>query len=267
MNQDTPSLYEVKQLTRDWGLVGEEDTVLTVFLAFLGGGFILMTGLSSGGKNAVVDAAAFATPGAKDRNTPVTDSEWTFSVPTSLSKTALFQQHELVNGHPVHVHQDIASLQGEQHLEKLWKRHGEGKAITHTWTQVMGQEREERSQTLQPPNCMVLFLAEDNQQVDINEYPEVRNRALLLPIDDSADITALVNQRQAEIQAGLVDLRVNEARADEIREYVATIPMHHFSDEGRGGFLNPVATAIDERTRSRSTSPKRGGTSRGCWTS
>jgi hypothetical protein len=35
-NTRTPSLYEVKRLTRDWGLVGEEDTVLTVFLAFLG---------------------------------------------------------------------------------------------------------------------------------------------------------------------------------------------------------------------------------------
>jgi len=245
-----PSLYEVKQLTRDWGLVGEEDTVLTIFLAFLGGGFILMTGLSSGGKNGVVNSAAFCTPGggnASDPDDVVNTSEWTFSVPTSLSKTALFQQHEIVNSHPVHVHQDIASLQGEQHLEKLWKRHGEGQSMTHSWTQVMGQEREERSQTLHPPNCMILFLAEDNQQVDINDYPEVRNRALLLPIDDSSELTAKVNERQAEMEAGLVRPKVNEKRAAEIREYVGSIPMHMYGGSSRGGFLNPIAPAIDNQ--------------------
>lgn len=248
-NIRNPTLYEVKQLTRDWGLVGEEDTVLTVFLGFLGGGFILMSGLSSGGKNGVVNAAAFPTPGGGEgpREDTADNADWTFPVPTSLSKTALFQQHEEVNSSPVHIHQDIASLQGEQHLEKLWKRHGEGKPISHSWTQVMGQEREERSQTLYPPNCMVLFLAEDNQQVDLNDYPEVRNRALVVPIDDSSELTGKVNSRQAKIKAGLIDLKVDEERAEEIRAYVGSIPMHMYGDDGRGGFLNPVAPAIDSQ--------------------
>jgi hypothetical protein len=245
-NIRNPSLYEVKQLTRDWGLVGEEDTALTVFLSFFGGGFVLMSGLSSGGKNAIVNAAAFCTPGAS-RDEPTDDSEWVAKVPTSLSKTVLYQQHEKFNTSPVHVHMDISSISDKPFLEDIWKAHGEGRSITHSWTQMMGQEREERSQTLHPPNCMVLFLAEDNQQVDMNDYPEVRNRALVLPVDDSAELTEKVNERQAKIEAGMIDLKLDTERAKEVRQYVASIPQHMFGKDGRGGYLNPVAPAIDNQ--------------------
>jgi predicted transcriptional regulator len=242
--RESPPLYEVKELTRDWGLVGEESTVLTVFLSFFGGGFVLMSGLSSGGKNAVVDAAAFCTPGVQSLDNPTDESQMIAKVPTSLSKTALYQRNEHYNSSPVHVHMDISSISDKQFIEDIWKAHGEGRSITHSWTQVMGQEREERSQTLHPPNCMILFLAEDNEQVDINDYPEVRNRALVTPVDDSADLTERVNERQAEMRADLIDLNVDQERANEIRSYVENIPMHTYS-EGSGGFVNPVAPAID----------------------
>jgi len=233
---DNPSLFEVKQLTRDYGLVGEEDTVLVVFLSFLGGGFVLMTGLSSGGKDEVVNAAEYCVP-----------DDWVFKVPTSMSKTVLYQQHDEINSSPVHRHKDISNIAGKDWLEDIWKAHGDGRSITHSWTEVMGQDRTERSQTLHPPNCMILFLAEDNQQVDLNDYPEVRNRALVVTIDDSQSLTERVNERQAKQQAGIIEYQHTPERAEEIREYVSSIPMFMYGDEGNGGFLNPVSPALDNQ--------------------
>ncbi len=228
----------------DWGLEGEEDTHLTMFLSFINGGFVLMTGLSSGGKNAVVNAAAYCLPGGGET---ADESDWTYPISTSLSKTQLFTDHENVNAKPVHIHMDVSSIRDKQFLEDMWKAHGEGNEITHSWTEVIGQERVSRSQTLKPPNCMVLFLAEDNESVDMNDYPEVRNRALLLPIDDSQELTEDVNTRQAEMESGLVRRKVTPERTEEIREYVGSIPMSTYGDDGSGGMLNPVAVAIDNQ--------------------
>ena len=235
-NITNPTLFEVKQLSRDFGLVGEEDTVLVVFLSFLGGGFVLMSGLSSGGKDEVVDAASFCVP-----------DDWVFKIPTSMSKTVLYQKHREINSSPVHRHKDISNIAGKDWLEDIWKAHGDGRSITHSWTEVMGQERTGRSQTLQPPNCMILFLAEDNQQVDLNDYPEVRNRALVVTIDDSKELTERVNERQAKQQAGIIEYNHSETRAEEIRQYVSSIPMHMYGDGGNGDFLNPVAPALDNQ--------------------
>ena len=241
---NNPTLYEVSQMRYDWGLEGEKDTHLTVFLSFIMGGFILMTGLSSGGKNAVVNSAAYCTPGGGQT---AEESDWTYPISTSLSKTQLFTDHQNVNSKPVHIHMDVSSIRDKQFLEDMWKAHGEGNDITHSWTEVVGQERISRSQTLHPPNCMVLFLAEDNESVDINDHPEVRNRALLLSIDDSQGLTERVNSRQAQIEAGIIDKRVTDARTKEVRNYVGTIPVDTYTGSGSGGMLNPVAVAIDEQ--------------------
>ncbi|UBF22214.1 hypothetical protein HRTV-2_gp66 [Halorubrum virus HRTV-2] len=240
----TPTLYEVSKMKEDWGLEGEEQTHLVLFLSFIKGGFVIMTGLSSGGKNAVVNSAAYCTPGGAEE---AEDSDWVYQVSTSLSKTQLYSDHEVVNSKPVHVHMDISSLRDKQFLEDVWKAHGEGKSITHSWTEVIGQERHSRSQTLHPPNCMVLFLAEDNQQVNLNDYAEVRNRALVVPIDDSQELTEKVNTRQAMQEAGLIEDNLTPERTEEIRNYVDSIPTSTYGDGGSGGMLNPVAVAIDEQ--------------------
>lgn len=233
---NNPTLYEVSQLSRDYGLVGERDTHLVVFLSFFGGGFVVMTGLSSGGKDEVVDAAEYCVP-----------DNFVYKIPTSLSKTALYERADDINSHPVHRHKDISSLKDKGFLEDIWKSHGDGRSITHSWTEVV-PERHEESQTILPPNCMILFLAEDNKQVSLNDYPEVRNRALVVSIDDSSDLTERVNERQADQEAGLIDYKLTEERTEEIHDYVAEIPMHTYGDDdGNGSFLNPVAPAIDNQ--------------------
>jgi hypothetical protein len=230
-----PTLYEISQLREDWGLEGEEDTHLVVFLSFFGGGTVIMTGLSSGGKDAVVYAAEHCVP-----------DSWVFEMPTSMTESSFFQMHERINSCPVHRHKDISSI-SKTYLEDTWKSHGEGNPITRTFTDVTGEERQEVPQTLHPPNCMILFLASDNQQVDLNDYAEVRNRALVLGIDDSAGLTERVNSRQAKQEAGIIEYQISEERTAEIREYVSTIPMHAYGDNDSGGFLNPLMPALDNQ--------------------
>ena len=233
---DNPTLHEVSLLREDFGLCGEEESHLVVFLSFLGGGFVVMTGLSSGGKDAVVSAAEHCVP-----------DNWVYEIPTSMSETALYEDADEINSCPVHRHKDISNIQGEDYLQNIWKRHGDGNPISHTYNDVTGGDRQTVTQTLMPPNCMILFLASDNQQVDINDYAEVRNRALILGIDDSADLTEKVNTRQAKQEAGIIEYQIDEDRTEEIREYVSTIPMHAYGDDDPGGFLNPVMPALDEQ--------------------
>lgn len=234
-NIENPTLYEISQLREDWGLAGEQDTHLVVFLSFFGGGTVIMTGLSSGGKDAVVYAAEYCVP-----------DNWVFEVPTSMTESSFFQMHDQINSCPVHRHKDISSI-SKDYLEDTWKSHGEGESITRTFTEVMGEERREIPQTLNPPNCMILFLASDNQQVNLNDYPEVRNRALVLGIDDSKELTAKVNTRQSKQEAGIVEYQVSEQRAEEIRSYVASIPMHTYGENDAGGILNPIMPAMDNQ--------------------
>ena len=235
-DNNPPTLYEISQLREDWGLAGEEETHLVVFLSFLGGGFVVMTGLSSGGKDAVVNAAEHCVP-----------DDWVYQIPTSLSKTVLYEKSREINSSPVHRHKDISNIQGKEFLEDLWKRHGDGNSISHSYTDVKGEERTTVTQTIHPPNCMILFLASDNKQVDINDYAEVRNRALVVGIDDSADLTEKVNSRQAKDEAGIIEYNLDEKRTQQIRDYVASIPMHSYGDDAAGGFLNPVMPAMDQQ--------------------
>jgi hypothetical protein len=231
-----PTLYEVSQMREDWGLEGEEDTHLVLILSFLGGGFVVMTGLSSGGKDACVNAAEYCVP-----------NDWVSKIPTSMSKTVLYQKHEQLNNAVVHRHKDISNIAGKDWLEDIWKAHGDRRSITHSWTQVNGQDREERSQTILPPKCMVLFLASDNEQVDLNDYAEVRNRALVVGIDDSQGLTERVNERQADQEAGIIEYNLNQQRTQEIRDYIRSIPIHMYGEGNSGGFLNPVAPALDNQ--------------------
>jgi len=233
---ETPTLFEVSQLREDWGLEGEASTHLVVFLSFFGGGFVVMTGLSSGGKDAVVNAAEYCVP-----------DNWVFQIPTSMSKTVLYGKHNQINACPVHRHKDISNIAGKGWLEDIWKRHGDGNPISHSYTDVTGENRTQETQTIMPPNCMILFLASDNEQVDLNDYAEVRNRALIVGIDDSKGLTERVNSRQAKQEAGIIEYNISEDRTAEIREYVASIPMHAYGDNDPNGFLNPVMPALDNQ--------------------
>jgi len=224
MEEDyTPSLYDISQLSRDFGLIGERDTHLVVFLSFLKGGFVAMTGLSRGGKDFVTDAANYCMP-----------DDVVFKVPTSTSKTALYESEYEMNSARVHRYPDIATLEDKSHLEEIMKAHGEGNTITHTRTTGGGGNKE--SMTLTPPDCFVMFVASDNEQVDLNDYPELRNRALVVSIDSSKELTERVNTAQARRMSGYYEPNYTDEERDIIREYVGEIPVEMYaSDRGPSG--------------------------------
>lgn len=232
----TPTLYNIGLMGEDFGLVGEKDTHLVVFLSFLKGGFVAMTGLSRGGKDYVVDAANFAMP-----------DDVVFKVPTSTSKTALYESKDQMNAARVHRYPDIATLEDKSHLEEIMKAHGEGRSITHTRTTGGGGNKE--SMTLTPPDCFVMFVASDNEQVDLNDYPELRNRALTVSIDSSKELTERVNTSQAEKMSGLYEPNYEEDERDLIRDYVGGIPVKMYaSDRGpNGATFELPAVALDNQ--------------------
>ena len=234
-NTKTPSLYEVSQMAKDAGLEGEEDTHLVVFVSCIHGGFVWMRSVSRSGKDQVVDAVEYCLPNKGGFKV--------FHVPTSTSKTALYKKAEVMNSSQIHRYPDIASL--PEHLESMLKRHGEGKPITHELA-TGTDSGETMSQTIQPPHAFILFHASDNEKVDPDEFPELRNRALMVSVDASQNLTEQVNTRQALEEAGLYETKVGAERAQEIRDYIATIPKGIYID-GAGEILNPVAPAIDNQ--------------------
>jgi hypothetical protein len=219
---EPPTLFEVSQMSRDFGLVGERDTHLSVFLLTINGGLVIMSSPSRSGKDMVVDAVEYCMAGDEIAK-----------IPSSTSKTVLYQRAEELNTSRIHRYPDITSL--EEHIEQLLKDNGDGRESTHSFTDISGDERTEVSQTIRPPNAMILFAASDNQNVDLNDYPEVRNRAMVVSTDSSADLTSRIKTRQAEMEVGRYDQKVPQDRHDEIRAYSESIPVGLYTDDASPG--------------------------------
>lgn len=182
-----------------------------------------MTGLSRGGKDFVTDAANYCMP-----------DDVVFKVPTSSSKTVLYEKEDEMNNARVHRYPDIATLDDKSHLEEIMKAHGEGNTITHSRTTGGGGSQE--SMTLVPPDCFLMFVASDNEQVDLNDYPELRNRALVVSIDSSKELTERVNTAQARRMSGYYEPNFTDEERDIIRDYVGGIPVKMYaSDRGPDG--------------------------------
>jgi len=214
----TPTLFEVSQMSRDFGLAGERDTHLSVYLLCINGGLVIMSSPSRSGKDEVVDAVEYCLPGDEIAK-----------VPNSTSKTVLYQRHEEFNNSRIHRYPDITSL--DDHIEGLLKDNGDGRSSSHSFTKVTGESRTQVTQTIEPPNAMILFAASDNQQVDLNDYPEVRNRAMIVSTDASAELTKKVKQRQAEIEVGRYEEKLTPERREEIRDYAGMIPVGLYTDD------------------------------------
>jgi hypothetical protein len=209
-------------MSRDSGLVGERDTHLSVFLISLNGGFVIMSSPSRTGKDEVVDAAEFIRPGNDIAK-----------IPSSTSKTVLYERANELNEADIHRYPDITDL--DEHIETLLKDNGDGRPSSHEFTDVTGEERNTVEQTIEPPNSMILFVASDNQNVNLNDYPEIRNRAIILSCDASASLTKKIKERQAKMEVGTYEYRTTEERREEIRSYVSKIPVDLYTDDNSLG--------------------------------
>lgn len=212
----TPTLHELVKMKEDFGLEGEPDTFLTTLLAKKGGGFLVMKGPSRSGKDYIVEATNYCE----------LDSSTAF-IPESSSPTALFEKHDELNQASVHIYPDMGS-EFPEHLMQQIKRHGEGRSITHSYTDVQGG-RETVEQTIHPPDGFVMFIATDNEDMDLNDYPEVRNRALIIYTDASREQNEIVLDRQAREESTFIEPTVGMDRANEVRRYLNEIPTHRYN--------------------------------------
>lgn len=234
---DPPSLYETLQAAKDNGIVGEEDTVLTLVLGMIRGHLIVMTGLSRAGKDVSVDAAESVFPSER----------MVYKWPVDDSETAAYYNRDKINQYPVHRFPDLARL--PDHQEKILKAFGEGRDARRNRTDIMAEQRGDdpvEDQVIESPHTTIAFIADDNENVNLNDYPEIRNRALTVSVDASESQTKAVNAKKARERAGLVDELVDPIRKREIREYHSSVPVDEWV-EGPGEIYNPGAVAIHEQ--------------------
>lgn len=235
---EAPSFFEVLQAAQDAGLVGEEDTLLTVVLGMIRGGLIVMTGPARAGKDEVVDAAesVFETENMVYR-WPVDDSE-----------TAAYYKRDEINQYQIHRFPDLARL--EEHHEKILKAFGEGRNAERNRTDIMAEQsggNAVEDQVLECPKTVIAFIASDNKNINLDDYPELRNRALTLSVDASEQQTHRVNRRKAQERAGRTDNNVDPIRRAEIRQYHASVPVSEWDDSPQNTIVNPAAVNIHEQ--------------------
>lgn len=226
-----PTLHEVGQMIQDNGLEGEEKTRLSVTTGMIRGGAIVLTGLSSTGKTELVEAASGV----------FSDSE-VMEIPSSTSPKALFNRADELNAARVHIYPDLESL--DEHIERMLKRHGEEKNCTHEYLDVEGQ-RSNEAQVLTPPDTIVICIASDNQNLDLNDYPELRNRALVISTDGSEEQTEKVLDRQALEEMGEYEDNLSPERKRAIQRHMGSIPVDRYGrDDSMGEMRNPPAGAL-----------------------
>lgn len=235
---EPPTLYETLQATHDAGLVGEEDTVLTLVLSIIRGHLVVMSGLARAGKDEAVDGAESVFPA----------DDMIYRWPTDDSETAAYYNAGEISKYPVQRFPDLARL--PEHQEKILKAFGEGRDAERQRTDII-QEKETgdgiRDQVIECPDTVIAFIATDNENVDLDDYPELRNRALVVTVDASEDQTKAVNRRKAEERAGREETRVDPIRREEIKQYHASIPVDDWVHTPENTILNPAAVNIHDQ--------------------
>lgn len=236
---EPPTFYEVLQATQDAGLVGEEDTVLTVVLSMIRGNLVVMTGPARGGKDQVVDAA----------ESVFNVDKMVYKWPVDDSETAAYYKRDEINRYPIHRFPDLARI--EDHHEKILKAFGEGRDAVRNRTDISnvgdGGGDAVEDQTLQCPHTVIAFIASDNEQIDLDEYPELRNRALTLSVDASEAQTKRVNRRKAREHAGVTHQQIDPIRRAEIQDYHSSIPVDEWTSSPQNKIVNPAAINIHEQ--------------------
>lgn len=235
---EAPSFFEVLQAARDSGLVGENDTVLTVALSMIRGNLVVMTGPARAGKDEVVDAA----------ESVFEADDLIYRWPVDDSETAAYYNRDEINRYPIHRFPDLARLQ--EHHEKILKAFGEGRDAERNRTDIMAEQAggdAVEDQILDCPETVIAFIASDNENVNLDDYPELRNRALTLSVDASEGQTKRVNERKAKERAGLTENRVDPIRVAEIQQYHSSIPVDEWTNTPGNRIVNPAAVEIQDQ--------------------
>ncbi|OYR54983.1 helix-turn-helix transcriptional regulator [Halorubrum halodurans] len=232
-SEEPPSFFELLQLAQDEGLVGEEDTLLTVAVAAVRGGLVILYGISRGGKDWVIERALKLFP-------PNYSYEWSSG---SDSDTANYYDAERLNRYDVHYLGDLARM--DENTEKIAKPWGEGKPARRKYTDMSkGEGDEVQVQKLDPPRTIFASIATDNRNFDLNDWPEFQKRAFMKGVDGSKSQTEQILRRKALEHADRVERSVSPVDAARIREYMGSIPVDDFHDHPNNKVVNPAALNI-----------------------
>ena len=234
--ESAPTFYSLKQLAKDHGLVGEEDTLLTVTVAAVRGGLVVLYGISRGGKDWVIERALKLFP-----------SDYSYEWSTgSSSDTAAYYNEDEINSYDVHYLGDLARM--DEETEKIAKPWGEGKPAKRQYTNINNAEGDEvETQVLDPPRTVFATIATDNRNFDLNDWPEFQKRAFMKGVDGSKEQTEAILMRKAEEHADLIERNIDPVEAAEIREYMGSIPVGDFHNHPNNKIVNPASVEIIEQ--------------------
>lgn len=234
---DTPDLYEAVQAKQDWGLEGERNSFLVLLLtAAGGGGMVCMTGLSRSGKDFITDCMMSMFPDDRD----------VYEVPNSSKEAAFYRRQHEMNRARVHRYMDIVNL--DDHIEDVLKHHGTGDEASRDIS-VQNDDGDWVNQTftLNVPDSIIYFLASDNEQVDLNDYPELRNRSLVISTDASQGLSEQIQKRQGQEVALTYEPNLTEAEIRNVQEHIGTIPYNQYDVSfDTTDFYNPSGEAIQD---------------------
>lgn len=232
-----PSFYELLQLAQDNGLVGEEDTLLTVTVCAVRGGLVILYGISRGGKDWVIERALELFP-------PDYSYEWSSG---SDSDTANYYDAQRLNDYDVHYLGDLARM--DEETEKIAKPWGEGKSARRKLTNINAPEGEEvEEQVIEAPRTVFASIATDNRNFDLNDFPEFEKRAFMKGVDGSRSQTEAILKRKALEHADRIDREISPVDAARIRDYMGNIPIEDFHEHPNNKIVNPAAVNIIEQS-------------------
>ena len=234
--EQPPSFFELLQLAKDNGLVGEEDTLLTVTVAAVRGGLVVLYGISRGGKDWVIERALELFP-------PDYSYEWSSG---SDSDTANYYDAKRLNDYDVHYLGDLARM--DEETEKIAKPWGEGKDAKRKLTNINAPEGEEvEEQVIEAPRTVFASIATDNRNFDLNDWPEFQKRAFMKGVDGSQSQTEAILRRKALEHADRIEKEISPVDAARIREYMGSIPVDDFHEHPNNKVVNPAAVNIIEQ--------------------
>lgn len=177
-------------------------TELTVFAAMISGGMVIMNGPSRVGKTYTVTRMEDVMP----------DSD-IYEMSTTLSPTALYYAADDINQCRVHIYPDLANL--PDHVEEVLKATAEGLPASREVTDVTSGDTVRM--TINPPDCIIVGIASDNESIDLNDFPELRNRMLIVSCDASKEQTEAILDSQAEALSGLKEVQLSDEKRRQIK--------------------------------------------------
>lgn len=252
---DNISLYECVEATRDRGVVGERKNILTGDVAAIAGEKVLYNGPSRGGKDEIIDSIEWLWHRLPDVSGEIdweqeyyNDVKW-YHWPSETSPKAPFYNAPTINMFPFQRFMDFVSI--DESIESIAKAFGEDKAATHEKVDVSlsdsgGTQDQIVDMVLEAPHACFFTIASDNKKINFQEdFEEFRKRVIVMDTDASAELTRRIQQRQAEIRAGLYEPRVDSERLSEIRNHHNNIPIDTFTkDNGGGEIIDTVSVPV-----------------------